>query len=162
MKGNNSLKSHFTSPPHFPLITAKPIKNKLNFFFQSGDDSRNCAGLCKSEDEKPKTTRRGFVDRFFLPLSLSLCVCVSSPFFSMCDIDNVINSPATFQVTNSSAPSSLCPDRIAVSITRLFLGYYLGLWYGTWWEAWNWYKSEKGAHWANWNICWIFLLFTFS
>lgn len=51
--------------------------------------------------------------------------------------------PATFQVTNSSARSSLCPDRGAVSITRLFLGYYLPLWDGTWWEAWNWYKSKK-------------------
>lgn len=32
---------------------------------------------------------------------------------------------ATFQVTNSSATSSLCPLCSAVSITRLFLGYYL-------------------------------------
>lgn len=59
--------------------------------------------------------------------------------------------PATFQVTNSSALSSLCPDRGAVSITRLFLGYYLPLRYGTWWEAWNWYKSKNGLQWTNWN-----------
>lgn len=49
---------------------------------------------------------------------------------------------ATFQVTNSSARSSLCPHCSAVSITRLFLGYYPPLWCGTWWKPWNWYKSK--------------------
>lgn len=141
------------------LISANYTQNSEKSwisFLNNRDDGKNthtCAGLFKPEDLKTLNHQKIYVVILFqhwmihfLPLSsffvcVSVCVFVCHPLSSvcMCDIHNVISSPATFQVTIFLARSSLCPDHIAVYITRLFLGYYLILWYGTWWEAWKWY-----------------------
>lgn len=110
------IPTQFKIFPSFLANNTKNSKKSWISFLNNRDDGKNthkCAGLFKPEDLKTLNHQKIYVVILFqhwmilfLPLSsffvcVSMCVFVCHPLSSvcMCDIHNVINSPATFQVT---------------------------------------------------------------